>query len=207
MSASVAVETLRSYPELVAVVAVVMYVLRAWQATLSWREYRAVHRLKRALFPLFDRAGALSGTPYVGRVASVADLVLWVSDKGGRDDAEYDMTTPGSIREVVRDFEAAGAERHLLCSIKRRPRDFAPDADVTGDPLTDAHVVWPLPQHDEQVEAYLFRNDDGTVDVYVHTEADVTDPIAHLVGEQKDGDGYGVVPEQAGDDGEKETAA
>ena len=194
MDPSLAVELLREYPQLLAVVAIVARVARAWQASLTWPEYRALHRFKRGVFPLVDRLAGVT-LPLV-RVTLPGPILL-VSDKGGRDDAEYDRTAKGTLREVAGDLRAAGASLHLLNSLKRRPADFAEDA--TGDTLSGAHLVWTI--DDDQVEAYLFRNDGGTVDIYVHTEASVDNPLAHLTGEQIDGDAYGVVP--GGD--EKET--
>jgi hypothetical protein len=120
----------------------------------------------------------------------LGNAVLLVSRKGGRDDAEYVTTVGGSVREVVKDLQAAGASLHLINSIKRRP-------DTHGDPLTAAHVVWTIPGEGDQVEGYIFRNDDGTIDLYAHTEASTDNPLAHLTGTQTDGDAHGVVPELA----------
>lgn len=180
MSASIAVELLREYPWLVILVGIATRLARAWQSQLTWPEYRAAHRLKRGVFPLLDRVAG--------------NAILWVSDKGGRDDAEYEFTADGSVRDVVRDLRTAGASLHLISSLKRRPADFAADPDATGDPLSGAHFVWTIPGEDDQVEAYVFRNDDASVDVYAHTEASVDHPIAHLAGEQYDGDTYDVLP-------------
>jgi len=185
MDPSLAVELLREYPQLVAVVAIVARVARAWQASLTWPEYRVLHRFKRGVFPPVDY--------YAG------SLILWVSEKGGRGDAEYQTTAIGTVRDTVRVLRDAGASLHLLSSLKRRPADFA-GGDPTGDTLTDAHLVWTIDA--DQVEAYLFRNDDGTVDVYAHTEASVDDPLEHLTGGQTDGDAYDVLPTI----GEKENA-
>lgn len=171
MLQSVAVELLRDSPELLVVVAVLARIARAYQTQLTWPEYRAIHRFKRGVFPLVDRVAG--------------GAILWVSDKGGRDDAEYLRTVAGGVREVVAGLQRAGASLHLLNSLKRRPATH-------GDPLSAAHVVWTI--DDEQVEAYLFRNTDGTVDVYAHTEASVDDPLEHLTGGQTDGDAHDVVP-------------
>lgn len=164
---------LESNPELVVIVAVAVRLLRAYQTDLSWPEYRPLHRFKRGVFPLLQR---------------VAPVTSWVNDKGGRDDGEFVRTVDVSVRRAVRDLRDAGASLHLICSLKRRP-------DTHGDPLTAAHLVW-FVDGDDQVEAYLFRNADGSVDLYCHTEAEVDDPLAHLGGaSQRDGDGYGVLPD------------
>jgi hypothetical protein len=179
MSATIAVDLLREYPWLVVLVGIVARLARAWQHQLSWPEYRAAHRFKRGVFPLADRVAG--------------GVMLWVSDKGGRDDAEYQFTADGSVRDVVRDLRAAGASLHLINSLKRRSTDFS-DGDVTGDRYSAAHVVWTRDEAGEQVEVYTFRNYDGTMDVYAHTEASVDNPIAHLTGGQRDGDAYDVLP-------------
>lgn len=180
MSATIAVDLLREYPWLVVLVGIVARLARAWQHQLSWPEYRAAHRFKRGLFPLADR---VAGT-----------AILWVSDKRGRDDAEYQFTADGSVRDVVRDLSAAGASLHLVNSLKRRPPDFS-TGDVTGDRYTAAHVVWTRDEAAEQVEVYVFRNHDGTVDVYCHGEPSIDNPLEHLTGKQTDGDSTGIVGE------------
>jgi hypothetical protein len=171
-----AVDVLRDRPELLAVLVVVLRAARAYQTDLSWAEYRAAHRFKRGVFPLLDR------TP-------IGEAILLVSDKGGREDGEYIGTVDAGLRATVQRLRDAGASLHLLNSIKRRP-------DTHGDPLTAAHVVWTI--DGEQVEAYLFRNSDGTTEVYAHTEAAVDDPIGHLTGPQTDGDRHGVLPALSG---------
>jgi len=174
MDPTTVVELLTEHPQLVVVVAILARLGRAWQSSLSWPEYRAVHRFKRGVFPL------------VSRIAG--NRILLVSDKGGRDDAEYQATVDASVRDTVASLRGAGASLHLINSLKRRP-------DTHGDPLTAAHVVWFVDETGEQVEAYLFRNSDGTTDVYVHTETAVDDPLGHLTDAQTDGDAHGVLPE------------
>lgn len=168
---TVAVDLLTDYPALLVIVALVARGAVAWQSDLSWPEYRLVHGLKRVLFPLVERRAG--------------NAILWVSSKGGRDDAEYLLTVEGTVGEVVRDFRRAGASLHVLNSLKRRPAEH-------GDPLSAAHVVW-FADDDTQVEGYLFRNDDGTVDIYAHTETDVTQPLGHLTDAQTDGDPQGMI--------------
>lgn len=165
------VTLLSNNPTAVVALGIVMRLARAYQADLSWPEYRAIHRVKRGVFPLLQRT---------------VPVVSWVNEKRGRDDAEYVMTTPASVRETVRALREAGGTLHAVCSIKRRP-------DGHGDPLTAAHVAWFV--GDEQVEAYLFRNSDGSTDLYCHTEASIDNPLAHLSGGQTDGDAHGVLPD------------
>lgn len=174
MSPSLAVELLHEYPELVVLVGVAARLARAWQSQLTWSEYRALHRLKRGVLPLVYRFAPAK--------------ILVVSEKGGRDDAEYVATLDASVKKVVSDLKRAGGSLHLINALKRRP-------DTHGDPLSAAHVMWTIPGAGDQVEAYLFRNADGTVDLYAHTEASVDRPLQHLTGEQIDGDDYGVLPE------------
>ena len=171
MDPSLAVELLREYPQLLALVAIVARVARAWQASLTWPEYRAIHRLKRGVFPVVDRVAG--------------GAILWVSEKGGRDDPEYLTTIDAPYREVVATLRAGGGPLHLLNSLKRRP-------DTHGDPLTIAHVMW---THDDgtQTEAYLWRNADGSTDVAAHHEESTDNPLRHLTGSQSNGDVRGVV--------------
>lgn len=56
----------------------------------------------------------------------------------------------------------SGGSPHLLKSLKRRPGEH-------GDRLSGAHLIW---AHDsgDQTEAYLFRNADGSTEIYAHFE-------------------------------------
>lgn len=164
------VDTLTEYPELAAVLGVVLRGVLAWQRELSWYEYRTLHGLKRLLFPVLQ-----ASTPFDS----------FVNTKGGRDDAEFLTTHPESVRATVRQLRRHGGSVHLVSSVKRRPAEH-------GDPLTRAHVVW-THSDGRQTEAYLFANDDGTTDVYAHAENSATDPVAHLTRGQHDGDPRGVV--------------
>jgi len=174
VSAPDVVVLLQDNPELVVVLAVVTRLIRAWQTDLSWQEYRAIHRFKRGVFPLV--------------FMTTKGRLHLINEKDGRDDAEFVRTVDASVRETAKSMRQAGGNLHLLCSIKRRP-------DTHGDPLTDAHAIWTL--EGDQVEAYIFDNDDGTVDVFAHTEASTDDPLAHLTETQHDGDEYGVLPDAA----------
>lgn len=158
----------RAYLVLVAAVVAVLY----YQRTLSWREYKRLHGLKRRVLPLVDRHTSL----------------FVVSRKGGRDDAEFLTTHRASVRETFRELVAAGGSPHLINSIKVRP----------GDDYSAAHVVW---THDDgtQTEAYLFATSSGT-DVYAHHEPGVATPTEHFNGTQTDGDPRGVVREALGMD-------
>lgn len=171
MSASLAVELLAEYPALVVIVALVTRLALAWQTQLTYSEYRVIHRFKRGVFPIAER--------FAG------NAMLWVSEKGGREDPEYLTTVDAHYREVLTDLQAAGGSLHLINSLKRRP-------EGNGDTLSIAHVVW---THDDeaQTEAYLFQNADNSTDVYAHVETSVGVPKEHLAGEQIDGDTRKVV--------------
>jgi len=177
LMSTIGLELLTDHPELVLAVAIAARLLRALQAGLSWPEYRVAHRLKRGVLPLVDRVGG-------GRV-------FVVSEKGGRDDEEFLETVADPVRDVVSRLRDAGASPHLINSLKRRP-------DTHGDPLSAAHLVW-THENGMQTECYLFRNRDGSTDVYVHYETSVDDPLGHLTDGQADGDVRGVV--EAGLDG------
>lgn len=161
-------------------VSALAFILRAglaWQGELSWYEYRTLHGMKRLAFPRLH--------PYAKKHVGFSSLV---NDKGGRRDAEYLSTDPRGYKRVAGTLRAAGGDLHLISSVKRRPPDY-------GDPLTVAHVTF---LHDDgtQSESYLFRNDDGTTDVYAHHEPSPADPDDHLGGNsQADGDPRGVVRE------------
>lgn len=169
------VDTLGESPALLAALAILMRIGLAYQRGLSWPEYRVAHRLKRAVFPFIDAH-------------------LWggvVNPKGGRGDAEYLVTLNRSVPRVVRTLRQGGGSLHLLASVKRRPPGRGPRLSV-------AHLVW-THKDGQQTEAYLFRNHEGTVDVYAHYEASVAHPLEHLDGEQHDGDPRGVVRAALGD--------
>jgi len=166
------VTVLSDNPEAVVVLAVVIRLARAYQSQLTWPEYRTLHRFKRGVIP-------------VVYLATKGKLHL-LNDKGGRDDGEFVATTDKSLRDTVRAFKDDGASLHLINSIKRRP-------DTNGDPLSAAHLIYTVDS--DQVEVYLFRNSDGSTDIYAHTEASVDNPLAHLTERQEDGDEYGVLPD------------
>jgi len=164
-----ATDLLTRYPVLVAILALVMRAGLAWQSELSWYEYRTLHGLKRLLFPRLE-----------GRLP-----VGLVNEKGGREDAEFITTLSRTPRQVVSDLRAAGGTLHLIASVKRRPAEY-------GDPLTRAHIIFT--EGNDQTEAYLFKNSDGTTDVYAHYEPSPSTPLEHLGGDQQDdGDPKGVV--------------
>jgi len=177
-----AVELFAKYPELAVVLAAVMRAGLAYQRGLSWYEYRTLHGMRRILFPVLQDA------------LPVVSFVNW---KHGRKDKEFLTTRKATVAATARQLMAGNGSLHLLSSIKRRPEDH-------GDPLSRAHVVW-THADGRQTEAYLFANDDGTCDVYVHTEESVTDPVGHLTGEQRDGDLRGVVREALGMDSQADS--
>jgi hypothetical protein len=157
-------------PILIAVVAILARAGLAWQRGLTWTEYRAIHGLRRRAFAALDPTADDLGRSLV-------------NEKGGRDDPEYLATVSGSVTDVVGVLRAGGATLHLLSTVKRRP----------DGSLSAAHLVW-THADGQQTEAYLFANDDGTVGIYAHIEASVTDPENHVGGdEQRPGDPRGVV--------------
>jgi hypothetical protein len=56
----------------------------------------------------------------------------------------------------------------------------------------------------KQTEAYLFRNNDGSTDLYAHVETSVDDPLGHLTDEQLDGDTRGVLKDVDFDNHERD---
>lgn len=173
LPATIGVELLSDNPALLALVAVLARLARAHQRGLTWLEYRALHGLKRGVFPPVD--------------STLDGRALLVSEKGGRDDDEFLATADESLWAVAARLRRGGGSPHLLNSLKRRPDEY-------GDRLSGAHLVW---THDsgEQTEAYLFANADGSTDVYAHFETSVDEPLAHLTDAQHDGDPREVVRE------------
>ena len=157
-------------PVPLAVLTLVIFGVIQYQRTLSWTEYREIHRLKRRLFPTLDRVW-----PH------------FVHAKGGHDDPEFIATVEDSVQVVFSDFVDAGASPHVINSIKQRQHPETGKRQYTA-----AHVRW---AHDDgsQTEAYLFRLDKRHVDVYAHHEPGVVTPVDHLSGPQTDGDPRGVV--------------
>jgi len=160
-------------PVVLAVVTVAVVALMQYQRTLSWTEYRFIHRLKVRLAPWGARNTSF----------------LLITHKGYRDDAEYLLTREQSVREVWQTLVGAGGSPHLINSVKERQ---TPD----GPQFSDAHVVWI--DQGMQTEAYLFGNPDGSTDVYAHHEPAVHNADAHLDGPQTNGDPEGVVRDALG---------
>jgi len=159
-----------------AVIGIVVAALVAYQRSLGWQEYQTIHRAKRRLLPFVDRLG-----PW-----------FVVSDKGGRDDAEYVATVSMPARAVYEQLRRDGFSPHLVNSIKRRPHP------ETGDPqYTAAHLVQfhPDQRRDTQTEVYLFANAGPSTDVYAHHETSVREGEDHLTDtRQVDGDPEGTLP-------------
>jgi len=156
-------------PLLFAALTLAVVVVLQYQRTLSWAEYRRIHALKVRFLPYVDRYTNL----------------FVISRKGTpEEDAEYLTTVGGSVGDVFKRLVAGGGSPHLINSVKVRPYG-------DGSQYSAAHVVWTV-DGGMQVEAYLFRGEDGT-DVYAHTEPSVVNVDDHLEGEQEDGDPRGVV--------------
>ncbi len=163
-------------PVPLAVLTLLVFGVVQYQRTLTWTEYRGLHALKRRYFPLLDR--------------------LWPhavhTKHRPEDDAEYLLTREQSVKSVWQQLVSERGSPHLVSSLKQRP---GMDGGVE---YSAAHVVW-LHDDGSQTEAYLFRNPDGTTDVYAHHEPSVITPDEHLSGEQTDGDPKGVVRSALGE--------
>ena len=163
-------EPIASEPLLLGALLVVLAVLLAYQRTLSWSEYRLIHRAKVLLFPILQ----------------TKVNVLLVSSKGYRA-GEYLTTVDDSVSGVFKSLVRSGGSPHLICSVKERE---TPEGQRQ---YSAAHVVW-LHNDGSQTEAYVFEAPDGGVDVQAHHEPGVLDAEAHLDGSnQTDGDPRGVV--------------
>ena len=134
-----------------------------YQRTLSWREYRQYHRLKKRVLPWLA---------YVWTHA--------IHEKGGTDDPEYIATWSCTLKQAYDTLSKAGLEPNLLSSLKRRP-----------DGLSDLHMV-EYHDDGTQTEVYAFtagaNSRADSVDVYTHHETATTDPKGHLTDEQRNGD-------------------
>jgi hypothetical protein len=159
-------ETIAQNPELAALAALILRAILAWQRGLSWPEYRALHGVKRVLFPVLNRFSP-----------------VFVFRKGGHNHPEFLGHSEAPPREVVQELRSAGFGLHLLASLKVRPERQA----------TYAQLVM---THDDgtQTEVYAFRGSGGTA-VYAHHERSAGS-IRHLTDtDQVNGDPRGVVPE------------
>jgi len=150
-----------------------LFALLLIQRRLGWQKYKRIHRAKVRLFPILQR---------------LIPSYLFVSEKGYRDDAEYQDTWNRSVKATWHELTSigVGGSPHLLSSIKRRETPEGPQYSA-------AHVVW-THADGKQTEAYLFENPDGTTDIYGHMETGVTDPEGHLSDPQTDGDPREVIP-------------
>jgi hypothetical protein len=161
-------------PVPLAILTVVLFAIVQYQRTLTWTEYRQIHRLKRRFFPLLDRVWP-----------------RFVHAKGMRDDAEFLTQRNQSVKAVFKQLVAEGGSPHVLSSLKVRVNDEG------RRQYTAAHVVW---THDDnsQTEAYLFGVN-GVTDVYAHHEPSVITVKEHLdPANQTDGDVRGVVRDALG---------
>jgi len=161
-------------PAVWAVIGIVVAALVSYQRSLGWREYQVIHEAKRLTLPLVDAHTSL----------------FVVSDKGGRDDAEYVATVTMPVRATFKQLRRDGFSPHVVNSIKRRPVP-----GVVGlSEYSDAHLVM-IHADGTQTEVYLFAAGRDTTDVYAHHETAVTEGADHLTDtRQVDGDPTGVLP-------------
>jgi len=158
----------------VALASLIAVLLGVWgyQSTLSWSEYKRLHKLKVKYLPLVDRH----------------TTIFAISRKDYRDeDAEFVGTWEMTVGESFKKLVSEGGSPHLVNSVKVR---YTPEGERQ---YSAAHVVW---THTDgtQTEYYIFDNGDGTVDVYAHHEASFLNPDGHLNDKQSDGDVRGVIP-------------
>jgi hypothetical protein len=155
--------------------ALTVVVVGVWyyQRELSWREYQRLHGLKKRFAPLLSR------------------LWLTTSEKAYRNKSpEYLATIDQPPREVFATLTGAGGHPHVLNALKYRERRG-------GREYMSAAVVYPVGSQD-QTEAYIFDNGDGTSDVYCHHESSVLDVDDHLTEGGIPGDPRGIVADALG---------
>ena len=166
-----------SDPRIYAGVLVAVLLILQYQRTLTWPEYRQIHRAKLKAFPVLD---------------TVVRAFLISHKLGPEDDDEYLTTTDKSIKQTWKQLVRSGGSPHLLNSIKQLP----------DGSLSQAHVVW-LHSDGSQTEAYLFDAGELGTHVYAHNEVAVTQPEDHVLhSNQHDGDPKGVVQAALGIDPE-----
>lgn len=164
-------ETLQD-PVLIAAVTLAVAAVMHYQAGLTWREYRTIHRTRRRIFVTLD-------------AVNPAGFESFVHEKGmPASDPEYLTTVDASLQAVFKTLTSgqSGGDPHLVSSIKRR----------SDGSLSDAHVVWTHHDDGTQTEAYLFAHPDG-VDVYAHRETEASDVEGHLTDGIEPGDPRGMV--------------
>jgi len=157
-------------PRYYAVLVVVIVALLQYQRTLSWAEYKRLHKFKIKLLPVIDRYSNL----------------FVVSRKGGVHDPEFVGETKQTVHDAYNALVESGGSPHLINSLKLRTIDGEKQ-------FSPAQVVF---SHSDgsQTEVYLFPSENGT-HVYAHVEPGPQTPEQHLEGWQKDGDVRGVIPD------------
>jgi len=160
-------------PKAYAVLVVVLVVLVQYQRTLSWTEYKQIHKFKLKLLPVIDRYTNL----------------FVVSQKGGVHDPEYVGTTAQTLPEAFAGLVDGNGSPHLINALKRRTQPDTGHIQYSGAQVVFSH------SDGAQTEVYLFRRSDERTDVYAHVEPGVHTPEDHLEGWQQNGDARGVIPE------------
>lgn len=155
-------EIVFSNPALTVTLTVLVLGAVNWQRGLTYRELRLAHIVKCRVFSILDPWARKRGRPLVNEA----------------NDADYERTIDANARTVSKAIMDV-FDPHLVATAKRRTSGWTHSqwVQIHGDGL--------------QTEVYLFRNPDGTTDVYVQVETAVTDPEGHLEDEQTHGDARG----------------
>jgi len=172
-------EGILSNPALVALLAIVLMVVAQFVREVGPREAMVYDRFRRVLWRTLDRPLTKLGRPLL-------------SDKSNADD-EYIVTVDGSLVGLLRTLWGAGFRWNPTSTVKFRrvdgTRRFA--LSVVYRDSVDA---------EDQQDVHIFRNSDGTLDVYGHYEPSVTDPVDHIGGdEQVPGDPKEIVVDALGE--------
>lgn len=156
-----------SDPALLAALALLVRGAVAYQTSLTYPEFIAAHRLKCRVFQLLDPIATRLGRPLVH------------TKEYREEDEEFDRTVPEGPKMVASRIGDV-FDGHLVATAKAR---------MTPNGIQFAHSQWRQVHGDgTQTEVFLFRNPDGSTDVYVHHETAVEDPEGHLTDHQGQGD-------------------
>lgn len=110
--------------------------------------------------------------PGLRKLSAFIASIRLVTTKQYRNDDEYLLTIEKGPKDLARGFKRIGIAQHMIAGSKRRE---------TPEGKQWAHSQW-VYQHADgtQTEIWLYRNGDGTVDIYAHHEESIFNPPGHL---------------------------
>lgn len=152
-------ETILTNPVLTALLAIVLLAIAHYVRGVGPRETILLDRFRRVLWRTLDDVVSRHGRPLL-------------TDKTNAD-AEFITTVDGDLLTLLRALWSVGFRWNPLSTVKYRrvdgTRRFA--LSVVYRDTVDA---------EDQQDVHVFRNGDGTFDVYGHYEPSVTNPADHV---------------------------